>query len=396
MIYDIVIIGSGISGLYAAYSMSRSHPQLSCIILEKEHEIGGRIHSESFYGEEVKMGGGIVRENDMELRKLLHQLHIHVSFSIHFIQHISPPIDIIDIITKTRRIYEKNHPYYPYYTTFRTYAQQLWGKSTYEQFIKSNMYDDFQTSSIKEVLFNYDFSLNTSGYKEGSINWNQLLARLDNNIPYPIITNCQVNDITKQQTNTFMITTSKGILTCKKIICATPVHVLSRFFPNRNYDYLIPSPSIKVYAKVSKSSISIMKKHVAIHTIVPTVLKNIIPIHKEKGIYVIAYSDEEDAIALSHKTDDTKENRKFYSRLLEQSLQLPNHSITCTRIIGRYWPYAMYTTSPYVKDIPSFLYDLQRPDPMIRVIGEAVGEHGWVGGAIDTVPKVITTDWLDT
>jgi cation diffusion facilitator CzcD-associated flavoprotein CzcO len=39
--YDVVIIGAGISGINFAYRLQESHPELSYIILEKRHEIGG-------------------------------------------------------------------------------------------------------------------------------------------------------------------------------------------------------------------------------------------------------------------------------------------------------------------------------------------------------------------
>ena len=55
MKYDIIIIGSGISGLYAAYNFKKMSPDKSFLILEKykKHWIGGRTSNELFYGTEI-------------------------------------------------------------------------------------------------------------------------------------------------------------------------------------------------------------------------------------------------------------------------------------------------------------------------------------------------------
>ena len=45
MIYDIVIIGGGISGLYTAYNLKKKYPDKKVLILEKNNRFGGRIYT---------------------------------------------------------------------------------------------------------------------------------------------------------------------------------------------------------------------------------------------------------------------------------------------------------------------------------------------------------------
>ena len=49
--YDIIIIGSGIAGLYSAYNIKKMSPETSFIILEKYKKtwIGGRTSNDIFY-----------------------------------------------------------------------------------------------------------------------------------------------------------------------------------------------------------------------------------------------------------------------------------------------------------------------------------------------------------
>ena len=49
MIYDIIIIGGGISGLYSAYKLKQISPDTTYLILEKNKILGGRYHNDIFY-----------------------------------------------------------------------------------------------------------------------------------------------------------------------------------------------------------------------------------------------------------------------------------------------------------------------------------------------------------
>jgi flavin-dependent dehydrogenase len=80
MKYDIIIIGSGISGLYAAYNIKKTSPDTSFLILEKYKKqwIGGRTSNELFYGTDIVTGAGIGRtKKDKLLRKLLIKIQRH-------------------------------------------------------------------------------------------------------------------------------------------------------------------------------------------------------------------------------------------------------------------------------------------------------------------------------
>ena len=77
--HDIIIIGSGMAGLYSAYNIKKMSPKTSFLILEKYKKqwIGGRTSNEMFYGTEIVTGAGIGRrKKDKLLYKLLKELNI--------------------------------------------------------------------------------------------------------------------------------------------------------------------------------------------------------------------------------------------------------------------------------------------------------------------------------
>ena len=74
---DIIIIGSGMAGLYSAYNIKKTSPETSFLVLEKYKKewIGGRTSNEMFYGTEIVTGAGIGRKGkDKMLYKLLDNL----------------------------------------------------------------------------------------------------------------------------------------------------------------------------------------------------------------------------------------------------------------------------------------------------------------------------------
>ena len=76
---DIIIVGSGMAGLYSAYNIKKTFPNTSFLVLEKYKKdwIGGRTSNQMFYGTEIVTGAGIGRKSkDKLLYKLLNNLEL--------------------------------------------------------------------------------------------------------------------------------------------------------------------------------------------------------------------------------------------------------------------------------------------------------------------------------
>jgi monoamine oxidase len=111
MYYDIIIIGSGISGLYAAYNIQKMSPSTSFIILEKykKNWIGGRTSNDMFYGTQIVTGAGIGRKNkDKLLIQLLNDLDLpyeEFPFTPYYSRQIDKIVDITPFLISNAHFY---------------------------------------------------------------------------------------------------------------------------------------------------------------------------------------------------------------------------------------------------------------------------------------------------
>ncbi len=75
-IYDYIIIGGGIAGLYSLHLLNKSKKDLKILLIEKEDYLGGRILNKNFHGTNIKLGAGIAKEDNKHLLKLLDKFDI--------------------------------------------------------------------------------------------------------------------------------------------------------------------------------------------------------------------------------------------------------------------------------------------------------------------------------
>lgn len=100
----VIVVGAGLSGLTAAYELSKEK-RFAITILEKEDHIGGRTHAVQVNGVAVDVGGFIVYPWYKNFRKILDELKITKKLKS------LPQINIFYLLSQdTKKITEKNLP----------------------------------------------------------------------------------------------------------------------------------------------------------------------------------------------------------------------------------------------------------------------------------------------
>ena len=331
--YDIIIIGSGMAGLFSAYNIKKISPNTSFLLLEKYKKqwIGGRASNEMFYGTQVVTGAGVGRkEKDKLLIKLMNDIGVKYTqydTTINYTKTFTP-VDVVKIINKLKTEYNK-HPEL-HNKTFKDFFIKILGEKLYKTFIISTGYTDYENADLYETLYNYGMDDNRGGWTGLHIPWKNMVDKL-----YHIIGKnhfkfsndvVEINKI-KEKPCLFQIKTDNGIIyDCNKVIIATTITGIQKLVPGASsksslYQQIQGQSFLRLYAKFNKESTEIMKKYVTSYTIVPGPLQKIIPIDANKGVYMIAYSDNYSALIQKNYLKNTLENRDLYCDLLEDSLK---------------------------------------------------------------------------
>jgi len=403
---DIIIIGSGMSGLYSAYKIKEFSPKTTFMILEKykKNWIGGRTSNEMFYGTEIVTGAGIGRKSkDKLLYKLLTHFKLETSeYTVN--PHKSDLIHSLDINKVMNHLRREYKGFKDKTATFKQFATKVLGEKEYKNFTLNAGYTDYENEDALETLYYYGMEDNACCWKAFHVPWRKLVLKLYRYIgeQHFRFSNKVVN-ITKTHDNPcrFLIDTENGLqYLCNKVIVASTIDTVQNLLPNHSiYHDIQGQPFLRLYAKFTKSSIPILKEYIKGFTFVPGPLQRIIPMDPDNGLYMIAYNDNNNAIALKDYLQNTKSNRDLYEILLEKSLGMPENSVHIIAIKDYYWPIGTHYYKPLNKELYSsredFIDKAQHPEQGILVVGECVSRNqGWSEGSLESVKAVVTKEWV--
>ena len=404
--YDIIIVGSGLSGLYSAYNIKKMFPKINLLVLESNKIVGGRIGNYNFYGEQIVIGAGVGRKDTNELLiKLLKELDInYTSFVVdmHYSKQIKNVINVKEYLIKLRTIYNKYKN--PPSVTFKKFFVEHLGLKEYNDFVISSGYSDYANEDVYEVLYYYQMEDNASGWTALNISWSKLVYKLCQKIGYQnIITSAKVENINKLIDNSFQLTTTINQNKTKmyysnKVIIATRISSVQKFFPRlKIYKEIHGQPFLYIYAKFDKQSSELISQLVTTYTIVPGLLQKMIPF--SKSVYMIAYCDNKNAEILQNYKENTPKNRRFFEKQVEEALGIIPNSLKILALKDFYWPIGTHYYEPldlkkYVNR-NEFIKEAQHPESGILVVGEDVSrKQGWTEGALESVHAVLNKKWF--
>jgi len=415
MYYDVIIIGSGISGLYAAYNIKKMSPSTSFIILEKykKNWIGGRTSNDTFYGTEIVTGAGVGRKKkDKLLMNLLDELKLpyeEFHFKPYYSNLIDNIVDVKKVIEYLKTEYNKTTD--PPRVTFKEFAKPILGANLYNDFLVSVGYTDYENEDAFDVIHNYGMEDNACCWEGLYVHWKQLVTTLYDKIGHDKIkTSMHVVSITKEKTkennSRFVVETDKEItFESNKVIVATTIDSIKQILPgasNKNslYNHIKGQTFLRLYGKFSKESSEIMKTYTKGYTIVPGPLQKITPMDANNGVYMIAYSDNANAVFLKKYLENTPENKEQLCRLIEEALGIQNNSLHLIAIKNYYWPIGTHYYTPLPNKFKSreeFIDSAQHPQDGILVVGEVVAKNqGWTHGAFSSIKAVLNKKWINT
>lgn len=392
---EIIIIGAGISGLYAAYKLKKLHPNSNITILE-QNQIGGRMGSQSFEGTDVVTGAGVGRKRkDKLLTKLLNELKIPYGefVSKHYYSNTlgCRSSNVKETFMKLRKRYR------PCKQTFKQYAESILGKEKYKTFVTCSGYTDYEKEDAYDTLCHYGFNDNYENWTALSIPWTKLLLALIHKINMKNIhLRSSVEKIEKISDNHFFVYTNKRVYTCNMIIVATAIDSIRKLLPTENiYRGIKGQPFLRLYGKFSECSIPIMKQYVKGYTIVPQPLQKIIPMNPDNGVYMIAYNDNKNSKQMKKWLENTDENRSKLCTIIKKALGIPMEIKIClSSIVEFYWDIGTHYYTPLdhkkYKNRYEFINAAQHPTNGILVVGESVSANqGWVEGALKSVECIL-------
>lgn len=401
---DIIIIGSGISGLYSAYTILQKSPDTSFLVLEKYKKqwVGGRASNDEFYGCEIVTGAGIGRKNkDKLLHKLLNDFHLPTKeFPIE--PKLIGPIQSVDILKIMKHLQNEYKRQSNITSTFKEFAKPILGDEIYKRFIISVGYTDYENEDVYETLFRYGIEDNTCCSTGFHVPWKQLVLNMYDFIGSKHFKfSSKVISIlrNKDAANMSVLLEDGRQYMCKKVIVASTIDTVQKLLPNPIYDNIGGQPFLRLYAKFTKKSAEILRQYIDRAVYVYTVLQHIVPFDFDKGVYMIAYCDNKNAVALKDRLDNTTDNRLFYARLVEKSVSIPENTLQIIAIKHYYWKIGTHYYKPLDKNLyasrEEYIRRAQHPHKNILVVGEMISlNQGWTQGALESVKASLTTKWI--
>ena len=395
-IYDYIIVGGGIAGLYANWKLTNK--KKSCLLLEREDVLGGRAYETDFHGTQIKMGAGIMENHNKHLLRLLKKLNITPNKFKGSFESV-PPMER-NINKMIMMIKEKYNTVATQKITMKEFLIKYFGKEFTKEFIEQCEYADWLKSDVDYFINYYKIDDMKSGsYNALIIEWTDLINRLT--LPN-CITSVEVTKIKKLGEHFIVKTNFTGNsnnYTAKNIIMATTLKPLNRLIRIKDWKYsdmIGTVPFVRIYVW-NKTSILKDSESIPHYFHVDNELQKIIKINK--NVLMASYSDNLNAkywIGINklatHRAGARRANARKIIKIVQEKLEqvLPNNINKIDDIIIVTWDEGVHYYKPYTIDFDKLLHKLANPMKGVQVVGEIVSKKvGWVEGAVESVDRIL-------
>jgi cytochrome b involved in lipid metabolism/UDP-galactopyranose mutase len=396
--YDIIIVGGGISGLYCCYNILKYNPKLKVCIIEKSGRWGGRIYTKYKDGLSFESGAGRFHSSHKNLMHLINKFKLT--------NKLNPLSKDVSYFMKNQWIENDNQLMSLYKSSFKSLSS-IW------KYIFSHKPNNIP-STLEEHCINIGLSKNetqcvkdTYGYLTEFIDMNSNNALdmirydFENGTFYTLMGGLQqlidimVNKCTKMGAtmllNTYCIKMNKykksitlsnnNELIANKIILTIPINSLNaiEIYPTlrwNNHNKPIPYKLLRIYTKYPFGWFKGMNK-----IITDMSISMIIPINPDKGLIMISYSDNINAEYWNNFTDINK-LKKALSKELNKLF--PNIDIPEPEWISlEYWSEGCHYWNKYTNDNKIINNIEKQLGKDIYLINEAYTHiNGWIESSL--------------
>lgn len=382
--YDVIVIGGGISGLYATWKLEKQG--LHVLLLEKKDRIGGRLKTVERNGKKFDVGG--IRyslTHHKRLAKLCKDL------SIENREHKIYPQNTKDVsfITKTLKTISNSFSEKELKSnTIWYFLRRIESSSRVDRFIQAWGY----SGNLQNAQAYWFLKSTSSMYNGGRMyymksGFGNLISILRQNIKSEIKTTCGVHNIEKDmgdmgdmggvKVGFKIIMEDETVYHSKKVICALPPEALLKMNYFDKHKTILSTVTSNNYIRIF-GEIETKQKFLS-HS-----GNELIPqtISRGDGIVQLAYADSKKAEYLRnsylHGTFPTKE-------IVEKF----NLGSDPKWVESFYWKNGTHYWNPYV-DVEDIYKSILNPDNDLFIVGEAFSKkQAWIEGALETVDDVL-------
>ena len=298
--YDIIIVGGGISGLFLAYKLVDT--DLNILVLEKEKEFGGRVHTIQKNGYQYECGAARFCNKHNKLLTLIHELDLKDDI-------IELPGQIESIIDGKKDKCDINKLLNNAILKSKEYTKDELQNIVFYQYL-IDVYD-FKTADYINACFGYDsefFKLNAdaaiSMFKKDLFHGDTKYFTLKNGLSSIIKEMVDLldssNNVTLKLDDGLLELTDSTVTTDKgykynydKIIFTIPQELLKKveyLKDVKELDTVNGIPLLRVYFKYPVKDCKVWFKNIK-RTTTDNYIRHIIPIDYNNGLIMISYTD---------------------------------------------------------------------------------------------------------
>jgi monoamine oxidase len=389
---DIVIIGGGISGIYAAKRCLEKG--LSVLLLERSGHLGGRIQTVYHPTYHIEAGAGRFNKNHRILRSLLQEYKLHEA-----------PIPLKRNVATSllRKVIQEGKKYENddlINMTFKTLCEKVLGKEQTKALITLFGYNaEFEVANAAASLEMMQRDFMQSQFYVCQEGFGELVRRMEHSIAprCTIYKSTEATNIESKSSYCVVHAIDANGATRryigKHVICAIPKTDLAKLkqFNSEHIDLfeaVAPISLNRVYGEFPHCPQAWFQN--VPRTMTDNKIRQFIPVDPKQGVAMISYSDTKYADYWKRQSDRgtdhlKKEVLKQLHAVFPDVPKIPSPDW----IQSYYWPAGVHMWKPgYSPD--TIIPHMQNIMNRVHIVGEAYCKiQGWIEGALDSVEDVL-------